>query len=236
VEALVQAQQTGSKGNLLANSIQAVIGPLGALVAVNNLAEISGGRDISTPAASAQDLARLRERMLAALKQDAMKAIERKTPAGSRLFRETIEMVKILDEKLTPAAGLPADLVRLSMRIEFRAWTTAEADLAAISQTLLNANLAAGKTAIAGTMQVKDAGSIEIAAGQIRWKIKASQQVRAGWTEQAVITAVAGKRIENGQMALAQMLNLMNPPIITVSPGWWPVVPLLPGRIEVVVQ
>jgi hypothetical protein len=51
-----------------------------------------------------------------------------------------------------------------------------------------------------------------------------------------VIQAVAGHSVEDARLALQQQFRVVEPPVIEMTPAWWPLFPLLPGRITVMVQ
>ncbi|MDO8971991.1 MAG: hypothetical protein Q7U74_14955, partial [Saprospiraceae bacterium] len=106
----------------------------------------------------------------------------------------------------------------------------------AICLTVLDANLSGDRLPLNSTLSIEESGLGDRIQNQLRWQVHASRQVRSGWNESLLIRAVAGKQVEEGQKNIAQMLNLISPPEITLSPSWWRVIPLLPGRIMVVVQ
>jgi len=235
-EATVQALQTGSKGNVAAGAIQGISGEVGAWLKVTNPAATVGGRDLMTTAVSAEDGVVLRERLTAALQQKALVEVQAKLLPGVRLFPETLQAVKVLREQQIPASGAAAESVSLALQVEFRVWTIREADLEALVEVALDANLPAGTMGLEGSLRVSDSQAPVLDQGQMRWQIRARRVVQASWSDRGVILAVAGHSVEDARQALQQQFRVVGPPVIEMTPAWWPLFPLLPGRITVVVQ
>ncbi len=236
VDVDVRAVQLGSKGNVLEGAIQAVVGEVGARVKVTNLSVTTGGRNLATLAVTAEDGGLLRERLSARLKQQALQEVKNKLGPGQRLFPETLKMARVLREQQTPAVGTAADRVSLSVQMEFQVWTIQQADLQALAQVALNGSLPAGTTGIEPSLRIQDSSPPTFDQEQLRWNIRATRTLQAGWDGQVVIGAVAGRSVEVARQALAQQIQLVQAPVIEMTPTWWPVFPLLPGRIEVVVR
>ena len=232
-EGPVTAVQAGSQGNTGADTIKAVVGSFGTLVAVDNSAAVTGGRDLTARAASKTDVDGLRARLIESLKANALKEIQGKLETGSRLLPQTLAMNKIQDEQQDPAQGLPGDTVNLTLRVEYQAWSIRENDLQTIGRTALDASRPPGKLPLADSFHSQDLSQPALQDGQLRWQVRASETVQSTWDSQTVLRAAAGQGVEQARQNLAHIPGLAEPPLISLSPAWWPVLPLLPGRIQV---
>ena len=174
--------------------------------------------------------------MIESLKQNAIKEIEGKLEPGSRLLPQTLAMQKIQDEKQVPPQGLPGDSVNLTLRVEYQAWSIREDDERMIGRAVLDASLPEGKVAIAQSFRSEDLSQPEMKDGLVRWQVRASEMIQSTWDSQTVIRATAGQGVEQARQNLARLPGLAEPPLISLSPAWWPVMPLLPGRIQVEVR
>jgi hypothetical protein len=235
-EGLVSAVQAGSQGNTGAFTIKAVVGSFGTLVAVHNSDAVTGGRDLTTRTASKADVDGLREHLIESLKQNAIKEIEGKLEPGSRLMPQTLAMRKIQDEKQVPAQGLPGDSVNLTLRVEYQAWSIREDDVRMIGRAVLDASLPEGKVAIAQSFSSEDLSQPEMKDGLLRWQVRATELIQSTWDSQTVIRATAGQKVEQARQNLTHLPGLAEPPLVSLSPAWWPLMPLLPGRIQVEVR
>ncbi len=236
VEVNIQAVQAGSQGNVVAGKIQAVIGSLGTRVSVVNTVDLTGGSDISSMTASKSDLDQLREQMIRDLQESALQEFEKTQFSGSQLLEQTLQLVKIQEEVVEPAFGLPADQIQMTLQVEFQVWAFSEGDLEAIARAALNATLDPGKNPLPGSFVVKEIQPPNFADGQVHWKVQASQFVQTAWDSSQLIKIIAGQTVPAATNNLANFPGLVAPPQIILTPAWWPVLPLLPARIEVEVR
>ena len=67
-----------------------------------------------------------------------------------------------------------------------------------------------------------------------RWPARVKRQVEADWSEQDAVRAVLGRPVDEAARILAAALPLAGEPRIEVYPSWWPRMPFLPFRLEMV--
>jgi hypothetical protein len=232
----VTAVQAGSQGNTGAETIKAVVGTFGTQVAVHNPQAITGGHDLTSQTTAKADIDTLRSRLIESLKENALKELQGKLEPGSRLLPQTLIMSKIQTEKQDPVMGLPGDKVNLTLQVEYTAWSIREEDMATIGHTALESSLPQGMTALSASFQDEDFSQPVLKDGQLHWQIRASELIQATWDSQTIIRAAAGKGIEQARRSLSELPGLAGTPVITMAPGWWPILPLLPGRIQVEIK
>jgi hypothetical protein len=235
-EAPVEALQAGSQSNVFARQLQAVIGDLGLKVSATNLDAISNGRDGINRTASPADWETLRGRLLDTLQSGARRELDQKLEPGSRLIASTLSLSKVVLEKQEPPAGTPADQVTLTLQVEYTAWTYQVADIERLTLTVLETNLPAEKMIIPGSFQVQSLSEPRLSEGQARWQVRARQQLQQAWNDRPAVRAVTGQLPAAASQNLAALYDLTGPAQIQLNPAWWPLMPLLPGRIQVNLQ
>lgn len=235
-QAAVRAALPGAFGNLPAGKIRAIEGGLGLRLSVDNLDPTRGGADRSSPAPSEQDYQALRTRLLENLRGTALEELRASLPEGQRLIEESIQLEEVITEEREPEAGQPADLLQLTLRVNFVAWTVADADLQAVSIAALDANLKPNYSAVPGTLSYLFTSTPTLDADRtaVRWQMRLGRDVEVGWSDARVIGAIRGRTVDESSRVLQSSLTLAEPPRIRMYPSWWLRLPFLPARIRVV--
>jgi hypothetical protein len=72
--------------------------------------------------------------------------------------------------------------------------------------------------------------------GSLRWTIRAERMIAQTFDTAQVTQLVLGYGVKKAQANLDENLPSATAPELQLSPAWWPLVPLLPFRVEVVTQ
>ncbi len=238
VEARVRAVLPGLEGNVAAGKITAVEGNAGLSVSAANPNALEGGSERAVRAPSAHDEARLREKLLAELRQNALLDLNRMVMAEKEVLPASVAVGKVLFEDRQPPEGQPADRLRMNMRVEFTALTVRTFDVRVIAQAALGANLPAGFQPVPENLQIERLQEpvMEDGQDQAHWQIRAVEQIRAAWTPDEVAGLAVGRTPAEAGAVIAQRISLNAPPRITLRPYWWVRMPFIAFRIEVVTQ
>jgi hypothetical protein len=230
----VEAGNPGVAGNVEAEAIQAIEGDLGLLSTASNAEPTSGGRDRLADAATENDLARLREDLLAELETQALSTMETMLESGDQIFADTLSLEQVLAETFDPPLGQPGNTVRLSMRVEFTASYASGDDLSELASTVLNASKPEGfaDTGMPLNFEVLDSYRTN-SQGVIRWTIRVSRQLERQIDTGKVIPLVQGHSMAVASAQLKEALKTSNSPEIQLTPAWWPWLPLIPFNITV---
>lgn len=237
VTAPARALLPGLAGNVPAEAIQAVEGPLGLEILVLNPEPLRGGGDRTSPAPTQDDYAAIEDRLVAALRATAIEDLSRQLTAGQRLVEGSLVVSEVLAETLEPAPGQPADFARISQQVEYTGYYVLESDLAAVALTALEANRAEGFQAQPGSLQIEFAqdGVID-ESGVARWGMRVTRQLEANWSNDQAARALVGLSPAEATRRLNGMVALSAPPVVRLMPAWWLRMPFLSFRIEVVSQ
>lgn len=230
----VEALLPGSQGNLPAGSLAAVEGALGAWVAATNPEPTAWGKDRQDPAPEPADRERLAGRLQASLQETALTELRSRLAPGDLLLPSSLTLERTLEAVYDPPDVQPADLLSLSLRLEFSALVVAAGDLQALAAAVLDANLPPGFTPLPGTVAYENLTLPgEPGAAAMAWEVRATRQLEAQLpAAQAIHLALGLPPTEAGQR-LADNLPLAAPPQIALTPDWWPRLPVTPFRITV---
>jgi hypothetical protein len=230
----IRALTRGEAGNLSAGEIQAVEGPLGLRVAVDNSFPTSGGADFNSPAPSPSDRVELRRKLYASLRETAFAEIQSQIGPQDILLDRSPKLVEVLEESYTPANTEPADRISMLMRVEFKASIVSGEDLEELIQGLLNASLPPGFTVTSQDLTIEQLTEPQwIGETVVRWQIRANREISANLSSNQAINLTMGLPPSEASARLSSAMQLDAPPIISLTPSWWPRLPILPFRIQI---
>lgn len=231
-QARIRAVEAGSFGNVGAEEIKAVEGVLGGNVAVVNPEATMGGDETQSRAPTEEDYQLLKRNLISSLEDNAVRELQQKKGENYRMIVETLSTA-IIDEIQEPKVWEPGDRMMLTLRIEFKVWVIREDDLVIIGRNALQANLPSGSKAVDGSLRITNTTVPKLVEDKVNWKIRATQKTTTMWDGQDLIRAIAGRPIEQAKAAISETLDVSEPPLIDTTPSWWPLIPILPGRIFV---
>lgn len=231
----VRALLPGSQGNLDAGTTLAVEGSLGMTVLANNPEPIQGGEDRWASSPSVEDYQQLEQRLESSLRAAAMEELSKSLTSDQILVPGSLKLTQKMSETREPQPGQPGNEARLDLQAEFTAWYVRKADLYALSQTALNVSLPAGFHPLPESMELHFAeGNKFDAQGAIHWTVQVYRKVEADWSGDMAAQALVGNSPAEVVSKLTEMFSLAEPPEVHLFPSWWPRMPWVPFRIEVV--
>lgn len=231
----IQAVDPGAQGNVPAESIRAIEGPLGLNLLVVNPTATYAGSNRSAPAPSAEDYDRLYATLYAALAESALQEIQASLSPGDLLLSAEPRLRATLEKKYTPAEPQPGNQLELVLRLEFEALVVSAGDLEALARQALSAALQSSYQPLPETLSLEHRNPPRLSAAREegRWAMQASWQAIARISPQQAIRLALGLRPEQAARRLAQQLPLESTPQIQPIPSWWPRLPVLPFRFQV---
>ncbi len=224
----------GLGGNLSSGRINAIEGPLGMQLTVTNPQPMRGGSEKTTTGPSIADQNRLKAQLIDSLQKTALDELQGGLAPGDQLLPKTLSFVRTLDETFDPAASQPADVLSLSLRLEFEAQIAQAGDIRSLAVAALDANLPQGFAPQTDTLELENLSTPTQTGGDARWKVRARRQVFAQVPDVQAIKLSLGLSPADAVLRLSEALPLKAPPRILLSPDWWPRLPVLPFRIRVV--
>jgi hypothetical protein len=235
VEIEVRSVVPGSQGNLEAGSLVAIEGLLGTFLSVSNPNPIRGGDDRLEPAPTEQDRAELADRLENALVETARAEIGSQLASGDILIKTTLKPVETLEKIYQPEIEQPADQLTLSWRLVFEARIVRYEDMYAMVTSIFDANLASGTEPVPESLQIEVIDQpLSDEKSMTTWKLHAVRQARAVFSESQAVQLALGLPPEDAARRLFEALPLEETPRISLQPAWWPRMPILPFRIQVI--
>ena len=239
LELPVEALESGLSGNVEAETITVVEGRLGLLLSVTNPEATTGGREIPSLQASDADRERVKDQLMKSLEQEARLQLGEEMSDGDVLLEDTFGISQILSEMYEPPAGAAGTKLTLTMQVEFSTQYASAEDLTRLASLALNASLPAGF----GPAETSDALTIKSATkpaknpdGSAHWTIRAERRIVQQINPSQVTPLIQGIWAQRAKTVLQKNLPLEVPPQVSLSPSWWPWVPIVPFRISVVTE
>jgi hypothetical protein len=229
----VQALEPGSHGNQPAAALQAIEGILGTRLSVTNTQPMYGGSERQSPVPTPDDRRRLQQRLQQALSLTAFTELREGIQPGDILLPESVQLSRILEETFDPPEENPADSVTLNLRLEYSALVVSAEDLQALAEAVLNANLPDGYQPVPETLQVDNLPPTDSGKMGSGWTLAAQRQVQSVISPMSAVRLIVGLEPTAARERLENNLALGAPPLILLSPAWWPRLPMLPLRIRV---
>jgi hypothetical protein len=153
------------------------------------------------------------------------------------LFDETFAFSQILAENYDLPAGAAGSQLTLTMEAEYTVQYADASDLTELAALALNASLPSGFLAASDALTVEPATDPELLEdGSVHWTMRAEREIIQQVSTTLVTQLIQGLGSSDAQSKLEDSLPLLSEPKISLTPSWWPWVPIVPFRIEVVTQ
>ena len=225
----------GTSGNLPPNTLVATEGELGPDITVTNPYATHGGTDAAVPAPTNQDIRLLREQLVDKLELAAMVELKNMIPADDMLITPTLKIIEVIAETASPLAGEPGNQLSLSMRLRFQSQSVTGEDIRALVKPILDANTPTGFSSDESTILVSWLTSPSLGKdGNVNWSISAQRKLQADIAVDQAIHLINGLPIHQAIDRLNGLFPLAAQAQIMLVPEWWPRLPLLPMRIQVI--
>jgi hypothetical protein len=245
----VRAEKPGRSGNLPANTLVAIEGPLGLKLSVTNLLPSGGGSDLPAQAPNDLDYEKLYTELLETLRGTALDDLQESLAPGDLVITPTLRLAENLAEEYTPsrpgqegASTHPAHELRLSLRLKFEVLVVSGEDVRSLSARLLDAGLPAGYLSLPDSLQIVSAALPRVEEGEtgemesqptVRWPVRARRLLQARVSQDQAALLARGQTARQAEGLLLARLPLDARPRVAITPAWWPRLPLLVTRISV---
>jgi hypothetical protein len=236
VDVRIEALSAGSQGNVEAEEIVAVEGPLGLSVAVTNLEETSGGTDSSVIGATDKDRAALRDDILKTMHSAAEMQLRGSISADDMLLLDTLEIKDILLEEFSPPAGESGRTLTLTMQAEFTARVISASDLSQLASTTLGASIPQGFSPLDELTFSPRADPVTDESGVTRFELEVRQTAVRELDAFRVFSLIRGLDPSEAKPVLMSAFPLREEPQIVLTPSWWKWLPLIPFNLSMEVN
>ncbi|MCS7251174.1 MAG: hypothetical protein RMK32_08955 [Anaerolineae bacterium] len=239
--AQVRALEPGPAGNVGPNQINLVEGPLAFSLRVSNPERLAGGKLETVPVVTAVDRERVREALIAQLRQQGYAQMQSGLDSQDCVLPQTLRVEPLL-EGYDRIVGEPAESLRAEMRARVVGYKVLRSDIGAIMLVALARQAPPGYELAAEGFTFTGCEDLEATVetdeeGQPRIRLNVQAQGKAipRLSIARIRKELRGQSI-GGALQQLQALPLAQPPEIRVLPAGWPWLPLLESRIRVQIR
>lgn len=234
-EVPVEAEQAGRAGNLEAGTLQAIEGPVGLLAAVDNPEPIRGGGDRTVSGPNENDREQALELLTAHLMLEAETAILDRLQNDVMLFEDSGRASQVLEVVYDPAPGQAGSQLTVKAHIEFSFRAVSTADLTGLAEASLNSEMPQDFQPVVDSLTLaQDTDPQTDEEGVTRWQMNVERRIIRSHDPARIASLLRGQSPGQADVLLARGFEWEQPPEITVTPSWWPWLPLIPFRTTVV--
>jgi len=237
VELEIEAVEGGLSGNLDAEAINIVDGRLGLSLSVTNPEPTKGGRERASVQATDADRQRAKNLLLRSLEEDARASLLDELESGDIYFEDTLALSQIVSEDYDLPSGASGSQLTLTMQAEYSVQYASASDLTELASMALTATLPSGFLPASYSLTFESITEPEsIESGSYQWKMHAEREIVEQVNAAQIARLVLGLGAADAQSHLEKSLPSLSKPKVSLTPSWWPWVPIVPFRIEVVTQ
>jgi len=235
VDLPIYALDPGVRGNLGANQLQALEGSLGLSVAVTNPEHTTGGRERMVVAPSPDDRERVKNLLLTSLIGDVKTRSRYTLSTGDIVFPDTIQLSQIREETYYPPEGQPGSKLTIKLQAEYIFFYASHEDLVGLAHAVLSTSAPEGLIPIPDTININLIDTpVTDDSGLTHWQMRIEQKFQERMDIFKIIQLVQGRTPENASHQVEGIIPVSKPPLITLTPAWWPWLPIAPFRISVI--
>jgi len=236
VEGEVVALDPGPGGNVGANLINSIEGPLSLQVKVTNPEQMRGGSVKQVGMVTTADKERLKAVLLQQLQQGVQARLSEQLREGEFLSSESVAVDHIVTEIYDKVVEEQADVLTLEMEVMFSGIAIDEEDANALVEAALKAKVRDGFVLASQGLEYQRGEVTSVEDGKVSYVVRGSGSAVAQIDVNAVKEAIRGRPLDWAEDYLGQSLRLKEVPIIKVTPTWPGQIPWLGFRISVSVQ
>jgi hypothetical protein len=233
VEIAVEAITSGAEGNVPANSISAIEGPLGLLISVSNPRALKGGVDEIHPTATQSDLDDVEEQLLEELFLLASSEIGSNLQEKLVIVEDGIWLERVIDQEYNHKPGEIANELTMEMEVSVVMLVYHELDLERLILNEMSQDLPVGveviPTSLSYEVQTEPPGLTD---GRWGLGIQAEVETYDTLDFRDVKTMIFGRTPESALRILRDTTPHLIGSKITLYPSWMPILPFWTERIQ----
>jgi len=232
----VEAYLPGESGNIPANQITKINFEAGAELTVTNPSPTEGGSDIQIPAPTLVDRLKLAREMDQLLENQAREEIAQSITEEDVLLTTRLNEFELVKEEYSPQDAGPGELLWLDKSVQYLVHYAAAEDIYQLASDLVKAQYQDDSD-----IPALDSIQVQVTSPPVR---KGSEnyhwEVQVSWLDQQTLSRgyisqwITGHPATEAEQILLEKLDLEGSPQIILKPSWWPRIPWLPIRIQII--
>jgi hypothetical protein len=230
----IEAVLPGKNGNVPLNTIIAIEGPLGLDLTVTNPGRTSQGADQNLPAPRESDYQNLLDEMLTTLQLAALIELEGNLAENDIILETSPTSFEIIQEEYLPEEPQPSDVLLLTLRVEFFSPIGSGDDMRALAESILLTNVDPEFVPDSKTLTIRSLNQPKMDKdGNYIWNIQVQWEANAIINEAEIVSRFLWQTPESALTRLLDTGTVSQDASITLTPQWWPRLPILPFRLHV---
>jgi hypothetical protein len=171
------------------------------------------------------------------LDDEALAGLADELDADDILFDQTFALSQVISENYDLPSGAAASELTLTVQADYSILYASASDLIELASLALNASLPSGFAPVSDAVTFESATDPQLdEEGTLRWTIRTEREIVQRLNPALVTQMIQGLSSVDAKSRLEQNLPLLSKPRISLSPSWWPWVPIVPFRIEVMTE
>jgi len=235
VTAPVEALEPGIQGNVRANTINTVSGPLRFQLRVINPGGTAAGGAQLTGVVTAEDQDRLLGDLKTSADQQALAAIQAEVRPGEWLAPDSVQSY-VIAQVFDQYEDSESDQLDLTLRVLVQGVAVAEDELAQATVNALEESIPPNGQLVADSITYQRNPGATASGRTVTFDLTASGEYVAPIDPQEVRSAIAGQTPANAIELMQDRWLLAHAPDIYRDPQWTPTLPRFPSRIQVRVE
>ena len=233
----VVAVEPGPAGNVAANLINRIEGPLALQLEVRNLEQLAGGGARQELSVSEADRQRLRSQIMQQLQVRALADMENQLTGREFLAKDSLRLVRILHETYSGFPGEQTDSLALEIRAELQATAVDEAQATTMVYEALTDAVAPGYALVPESLDFRS-GRVQGVdnQGRVIFDMIGAGQMAVELDFSELLSQIAGQKNSVASTYLFERLPLSDYPQVEVWPEWFGRLPYLPARIQTQIE
>ncbi len=235
VEVPIEAITLGWRGNVPAQSISLVDGPLGLLVQVSNTNPTSGGQNEIRGMVLQEDMDQVEKELIDELMQTAERTWYDAHPTEQILVDGSLDLRNILERKFDHGLGEVADATTLELDLEFSALVLSKEDLQNLARNLHLDPLSSKYLPVPEGFTFSSHMHEPLEESHNKWiEVEVKVDAYHVLDVRKMKEVIRGQKLSTAKKLLLESYPLTSAPEFSVKPNWYPFLPLVDQRIDFV--
>lgn len=234
IPAIVESEKPGTQGNLAAGSINAIEGNLGTLLIASNPEPIVGGTDREEPVPTDIDRASLSEGLDKSMREHARNELSKELSPNDIFLEDTLRISEVITEQFDPPDEYPTNTLSLACRKRYEARVVRFSEVKSLLTAMMNAEKPEGFDPLTDNFNIVFLDNPHLSGdNRVVWTIHAERTLQAVVDRQMLLQLAVGTHPSEAARKIALVSQFDSAPQIQLNPAWWPVMPVLPFRIDI---
>lgn len=230
----VMAMDAGPVGNVGALTINVIEGSLAAQCDVLNDQSTQGGSVKRVATVAYGDFDRLRNDLITKLQQQAFDQLLTGLSEGEFIPPSTV-VVEVMTQTTDQIVDQQADKLAMTMNLLVRGLAVDGVALNQIASKYLETQATQDTIIIPSSLKAEPSGEMRMEGQTLTFGVLVTGQLGQRIDAERVKALVRGLSAEEGSTLLSERLRLQSPAKIVLQPDWWPYLPWMAQRVQVLV-